>query len=420
MTVARESPEPNRLRKRNFVLNAAEGAIFSSSGAFVNPQTVLPALVARLGGGEIAVGALGVMVYACVFLPQLLSARYVETHAWKKRWALTWGAVHRSLLLVMAGAVFAFGGTSPALALGLFLFLYMLMQSAIGIATPGWFDLFAKVTSPNQRGRLIGIRTSIGGGGALLCGFILTWFLGRFLFPFSFVAAILVAFVLQAVSFTLQVFLVEAEPSVVHTRRPVITFLRELPDILRNNPPFRRFLEASMVLTVATMPIGFFTVHALQSLGATEANVGEFTMMMVAVQMVSAPINGFIADRFGNKSVLVIAAAALLCASLTALVAPTVGWYVLVYLFLGVNVGTETMARYSISIEFGPVKKRSTYIGLMNTVLAPLYLCGMLGGILGARWGLKTVFAIGAAFSIAGILILLFRVEEPVRHGSSL
>jgi MFS family permease len=76
------------------------------------------------------------------------------------------------------------------------------------------------------------------------------------------------------------------------------------------------------------------------------------------------------------------------------------------------------MARYSISIEFGPVKKRSTYIGLMNTVLAPLYLCGMLGGILGARWGLKTVFAIGAAFSIAGILILLFRVEEPVRHGS--
>lgn len=407
------APDAARIERRNFVLNAAEGALFISSGAFINAQTVLPAMVSRLGGSNVVVGALGVLVYVGIFLPQIFSARHVETFPWKKRWAIRMGATHRLFVLAMGIALLFFGGDQPVVALWLFMALFTVMQVIIGVATPGWFELFAKLTPPGKRGRLVGVRNSLGGAAAFVCGLILTWLLGTVAFPVSFAIAFFAAFLLQSASLATQFSLVEPEPSITTARRPVMEFLKDLPGILRANPPFRTFVASCSLLTFATMPVGFFTVYALQQFNADEAVVGAFTLTMVAIQVVSALVNGFIADRYGNKLPLIISAVALLLASLTAFLAPSVWWFTLVYLFLGVNLGTEMMARYNMSIEYGPARQRSTYVGLMNTILAPFYLSGMIGGLLSEWLGLRAVFALGTAISLAGIYVLVKRVVDP-------
>ncbi|MEW6509471.1 MAG: MFS transporter [Bacteroidota bacterium] len=405
--------DSSRIERKNFLLNAAEGALFISSTAFINPQTVLPALVSRLGGSNIVIGALGVLVYFGAFLPQIFSARHVETLPWKKKWALALGTTQRSFVLLTGVMLLAFGGDRPAIALWTFMVLYTLMQLAGGVTTPGWYELFAKLTPPRKRGRLVGIRTSLGGAGAFVCGLLLTWLLGTYAFPLSFALAFFCAYLLQMSSIATQYHLIEQAPSATTAHRPIDTFLRELPNVLRNNPPFRAFVSSSALLTVAAMPIGFYTVYALHHFHADESVVGEFTLTMVAVQVVSALVNGFIADRYGNKLVLAVAASALLLASLIALVAPTLGWFRLVYVLLGVNLGTETMTRYNISVEYGPANQRSTYIGLMNTMLAPFYLSGMVGGMLAEWLGFGAVFAGGVIFSVIGILALVQRVADP-------
>jgi MFS family permease len=171
------------------------------------------------------------------------------------------------------------------------------------------------------------------------------------------------------------------------------------------------------------MPVSFFTVYALGKFHADESSIGEFTLIMVAIQVVSALVTGYLADRYGNKTSLLVASASLLGASITALAAPTLGWFRLVYLLLGINLGTEIMARYNMSIEYGPTKKRSTYVGLMNTLLAPFYLSGMIGGILSEWFGLSAVFLVGCLASVAGITYLVRNVREPrtllVQEGSA-
>jgi len=365
------------------------------------------------------VGALGVMVYFGLFLPQIFSARYVETLPWKKRWTMTMGGTHRSLVLVMGVSILVFGGSKPDVALWVFLALFTLMQVIIGVATPGWFEMFAKITPARKRGRLVGARNSVGGVAALFCGLALTWLLAVYPFPLNFALAFFAAFLLQMSSLATQSRLVEAEASPTTSRRPFFAFLKELPGVFRDNPPFRRFIESSALLTLATMPIGFFTVYALKQFRADESVVGEFTLMMVAIQVVSALVNGFVADKYGNKSALLVSAGALLCASITALVAPSLAWFRLVYLFLGVNLGTEIMARYNMSIEYGPARQRSTYVGLMNTALAPFYLSGMVGGMIIEWLGFGAVFALGALFSVAGLLFLVYRVVDPRTHGGA-
>ena len=80
------------------------------------------------------------------------------------------------------------------------------------MATPGWFDMFAKLTSPKKRGRLVGIRNSLGGLGAFIGGFILTWLLATFAFPVNYAVGFFIAFVLQISSIVIQGRLIEKDP----------------------------------------------------------------------------------------------------------------------------------------------------------------------------------------------------------------
>lgn len=405
-----------QIDRRNFILNVTEGSLFIASAGFISVQTVLPALVSRLGGGNVAVGALSVIAWVGLFLPQILAARYVETLPFKKPWTVMFGLAHRSVIGVIGVVILVFGLSHSHVALGLFLGLYTTCQLLSGVATPGWFDLFAKVTSPHRRGRLVGIRNSLGGAAATLCGLLLTWLLHAFPFPSSYAIAFFLAFGLQMASMGTLVKLTELEPSVVVERRPFFAYLQRVPEVIHGNIHFRRFLIAVVFSVLAAMPVAFFTVYALNRFGGSESLVGEFTLIMVATQVVSALVIGYIADRHGNRIALVIASAAMMAASLCAVLSPSLELFRLVYVFLGINLGTELMARYNMSIEFGPVEQRSTYVGLMNTLTAPFYTAGVLGGWISDRLGYPSVFWLGAIFSLVGILVLLFLVRDPRRH----
>jgi MFS family permease len=401
--------------RRNYRLNVVEGVLFISSAAFTSLQIVLPALVLRLGGGNVVVGSLPVIVYVCLFLPQIFAARYVETLEWKRRWAIWAGFFQRLVLLLIAIAIITFGSVSSEIALILFLVLYCCMNLIAGIATPGWYDFFAKITPLRRRGRLSGMRTSLGSLAAFVCGILLTVFLSEFQFPLNYGIGFVLAFLLQMSSLTTQFFMVEAEPSKTVRKRSITEYLRGLPEVFHGNKEFRRFIISSAVLIVANMPIGFFTVYALKRFQADESIVGEFTLSMMSTQIIAALVAGVIADRYGNKRALIVAACGMLLASTWALLAPSVAWFRLVFLFLGFNVGTELMARYNISVEYGPVEQRSTYIALMNTLLAPVYLSGLLGGWISDLFGYPALFGLGMSFSVFGVILLIRKVKDP-RH----
>ncbi|MER3523647.1 MAG: hypothetical protein C4326_06140 [Ignavibacteria bacterium] len=402
------------IERRNFILNVVEGALFASSGPLLSAQTVLPALVARLGGSNVAVGSLGLVMWMGLFLPQIFAARHVEMVPWKKPWAIGFGMAQRMMVLLMGFAVLLFGDRTPSHALTLFFLFYTLNQLLLGVTTPGWFDLFAKLTPMRKRGRLIGIRGTVGGLGALMCGTILTWLLAHEPFPINFTFVFALAFLLQSMSVFVQSFLIEVEPSPVVTHhRSLAMYVRELVGVLRTNKPFSTFLVAASVNVLAVMPAGFYTVYALHVFPAPEAIVGTFTLAMVVAQVSASLVTGFLTDKYGNKTALVVASFALLVANLWSLLVPSVELFVIVYVFLGVNLGTELLARYNIAVEYAPASQRATYVGLMNTLIAPFYAAGVMGGVLSTIFGYRLLFWIGLAASAVGVWMMIVKVKEP-------
>jgi MFS family permease len=404
---------PAAVERKNLALNVAEGGLYISTTAFLSFQTVLPALVVRFGGSNAEVGLVAAIAYIGSMMPQLFVAGIVGTHPWKKPWAVKFGTAQRFCILAMGVFILIFGSWGTWWVLWGFLALYTTNQIIAGVTSVGWFEFFAKMISPKRRGRLIGYRNSLGGLGAFFCGFVLTWLLGRFAFPLGYAVAFMMAFVLQMLSVSTQLKMIELDPSPTIPRRPFLEYVRDLRQVLAADKEFARFLVASAFLIMAMMPQGFFIVHVLKDFHADESVVGLFTLSMVLIQVVSALVVGFVADHYSNKTALLCAASGMLLSTVGAIVAPAPGWFVIVFGFLGVNFAAESMLRANMTLDYAPPARRSSYLALMNTLMTPFFFSGFLGGFVADLLGYRGMFTVGACFSVIGITLLVRRVRDP-------
>ena len=399
--------------RRNSLLNIAEGGSYIAGASLISAITVIPALITRLGGGNVIIGALSVIVWVGLFLPQVFASRYGQTLPWKKPWVIKYGLIQRLVIFVIGTIILLLGDSNNEITLVIFLIFFALNHVLMGVATPVWFDLYAKLTPITKRGRLTGVRNSVSGGLAFIGGLFLTWLLGTFMFPLNYAIAFFAAFVLQLISLILQTQLVEEYQSSVVPQQSLGDYLTELSKMLRANSAFRAFLTASVFLVLGSLPLSFFTVYALHTFGATGSDVGTFTLVMVTGQIVGGLMNGFIADRYGNKLALVISGTGALVACIGAIIAPSLLPFHAVFFFAGMNLGSALLTRYNLAIEFGPIAQRSTYLGLMNTTLAPVYFAGLLGGWIVDQFGYSVIFVLGVIGSTTSILLMIFFVDDP-------
>ena len=413
------SETAGRWDRRNYYLNILEGAAYTTGTSLISAQTVLPVLVMRFGGGNLAVGTLGVITWAGTLVPQIFAARYGQSLRWKKPWVLRLGAMQRLMVLFIAGILLLPENQNSSLRLVLFLLFFACNQLIVGVSSPIWYDFFAKLVPQKKRGRSVGFRSALGGilsiGGTVFLTLILTYYP----FPVNLLIIFVTAFLFEASSLVLQSNMVEEHPSQVGERPSIRSYYYQLREILTLDTHLRQFLFATSFLVLATVPIAFYILYALKHFGLGESVIGEFTFMMVCGQIFVAIAIGYIADHVSNKLALIATAMSLFAASLLAIFSPTVTWYRLVFYFLGLNLGSEVLIRYNFIAEYCPVELRSVYIGLANTILAPCYFVAILGGWISNMLGYGALFLIGASCSVIGIICLWFFVQEPkIRHSA--
>ena len=76
-------PEPEDV-KLNFIANLFDGALFAFGMSFVSLVTVMPVLVKKLGGSNIAIGLIPVVWILGLNFPQVLIANHTDKFPYKK------------------------------------------------------------------------------------------------------------------------------------------------------------------------------------------------------------------------------------------------------------------------------------------------------------------------------------------------
>ena len=404
----------DRFVRRNFFANTMDGALFAFGLKFVSLVTVLPILVQKLGGTNVAVGMIPVLWNTGFNLPQIFIANTARRQPYKKPFVLKTALIQRIPWLVLAALCFFRFDEINTLP-GLILFFSGLTIAAVGgsLNMPGWFDLINKVTPVRLRGRLFAFRTILGAILGILAGWVIKIVLDTMNFPKNFALLFLLAFIVMMGSYIFLALVREEEPNAPKQILRNREFFRILPKILKNNSNFTSYLVADALIMVAVMANAFYTVHALKTFSLAESYAGTFTIVMTVSMIAGNVLFGYLADQYGHRLNLIIAAGSTAVACLIALVAPAVELYYLAFIGSAFTISLIQISRLTIIAELSGESERTTYVALTNLITAPFVFSGIFGGWLADSFGYDTIFYVAGGFALLAVLWLFIMVQEP-------
>ncbi|HAV24188.1 MAG TPA: hypothetical protein DCX46_12015 [Bacteroidetes bacterium] len=400
--------------RQNLVANVLDGSLFAFGMSFVSLQTVLPVFVKRMGGSSFAVALIPVLWTAGFNFPQILIAKYVQRFQRKKSLFLKTSFLQRLPWFFLALLTFlVIDRVDAAVGVVSFLSLFTLAAVVGSINFPIWFDLVAKLTPVEMRGRLFGARNLLGGVLGVVGGWVVERVLGAVGYPTSYGVLFLLAVCAMMLSYASLTLLREESASPVAEPKRVAEYYRSLPRILKEQRNFRNFLVSDALLIAATMAGAFYAVHAIEKFSLSDASAGTFTMVIMCSMIVGNLFFGWLADHYGHKLNLVLSAVSATISCLAALVAPTATTYLLVFVASAFQVGLSGISRLSIVVELCTEEERPTYVALTNMVTSPFVLFGVLAGGIASAFGYDAVFVIAGVLALASAFWLTFKVEEP-------
>jgi MFS family permease len=401
----------------NFVLNVLDGAFYSLGMSVVSRTSVLPVLVRKLGGDNIAVGLLPVLWFIGFNLPQLFIANRARYGTHKKGLMLSTALLQRFPWVLLALVTYLSQRVVSAdLALTLFFVVFALAAVGGSLHFPVWFDVVAKVTPVRLRGRLFAWRTIVGGGLGVLGGWAAERVLNALAFPESFALLFGAAFAVTMLSYIFLSQVQEHEASPPGEALHFLAFVRRLPEILRVDRNYRNFIVGEALVLSATMAEAFYTVDAFDKFALSEGYAGRFTVVTTVSVIPGTLLFGYLADRFGHRLNLVLSALCTALACAVAIVAPTVEVYYLAFTGAALTLSLRQISRWPIVAEICGERDRPTYVALSNVITAPFVLTGLAAGWLANRHGYDVVFWAAGGLALLAALWIGTMVREPRRE----
>lgn len=394
------------------------GVLFNLAEALIGGTTVLPIFISSVTTSKVLVGLSGTMGNAGWFMPQLVVANLIQ-HVNRKKPVYVWsGVVRIATLWAIAILVALLAGSQAALFVVIFFMLYTVYCLAAGVAGIPFMDIVAKAVPSRRRGTFFGARLFFGGIASALAGIFVKNVLAAHSFPDNFAILFITASVVVTLAIVTFSLVREPEITIRERRMPFGKFLLKGPFLLKNVRSYRMLLVVRILLGVWGMALPFYILYAREHLGLPPSAVGIFLSIQMVGMILSNLLWGALSNRAGNKIVLeLVSAVAVLPPLLTILTdvcAPLRGTvcFSLVFFFLGFALSGINLGYTNYMLDVSPDAERPTYLGFMNTFLAPVLLLSSIGGLIIEKTSYQVLFAL---VIVAGITSLVFslQLEEP-------
>ncbi|MBI1260791.1 MAG: MFS transporter [Rhizobiales bacterium] len=399
---------------RNYIANLGHGLLGQTGFRLITAPTFVPAYIYLLSGSEFAVGL-------------ALAAQWFGNAA-----SSTFGATlieHRKRVLPM-GLMIGWGMRAGVLGLALSAFFMpptLALWFAVGfLAMFGFFNgiqgvifnyLMSKVIPLRLRGRLTGFRNFAAGltasGVAYVGGhyFVEGKALGN-----GYATTFLTAFILTSIGLTLLMLVREPEPPSIRARSSYLSRMREVPTMIRQDHALGFFFVAAALAAFSTMAVPFYVIYAGHEIGLSGTTLGVLSTAFLLSQTAMNLFWGWIADRFGNRIVFLMATSLWALATIALMNVSSLLLLSAVFAGLGAGQGGFQNCTQNITLEFGSRDDLPMRIGMLNTAIAFMMGLGpLVGGLIANGASYEWVFSFSVACLMAAIAMIVWKVDEP-RH----
>jgi MFS family permease len=400
--------------KHNFLVNVIDGGFFGFAVGFASFVTVIPLFVSMLTDSAILIGLIPAIHNVGWQLPQLLTAQRVSRQKRLKPMVL-WLTIHERLPFIgLALVAWLLPGMATRVALPATFLLLVWQGVGGGITATAWQSLMAKIIPGDRRATFFGAQMAAANFLAFFSAIFAGYVLDQLPSPLDYTICFVLASLMMLVSWGFLALTREPDTDPLTAFESQADFWSGLREILRRDVNFRWYLAARMLMTVGSMAVAFFTVHAVKNLGMSELQVGFLTAVNLFTQVAINPLMGWFGDKFSRRLLMEIGAAAAVASALIAWFASSPGWFYLAYILAGVASVASITIGLAMILEFGSEAERPAYIGLANTLVAPVtILAPFFGGWLADRYGYPAAFIASAAGGALAVLTLHARVRDP-------
>jgi MFS family permease len=437
---------------RNFTLGIVTGAFVNLGMAFVDPVTVLPVFISKLGGSAALVGLVSALHGVGWFLPQIFTSRMAETRRYVMGMYRAVAVLRFVSMVAVVAGVFYIDASNLSLFLAVFIAAFLLANLAGGLAAVPFLEVTSKTIPVTSRGRFFAWRRIIGGTLGIFAGVVVGLVLDNksehvlmsgWLFDtveaitarlglvgHAFPADFGILFLLGGLCISLGMFTFcfagEPAASSVEKSSGLLSHLRSGLALLRNDSNYRRFYLVRICWQFTAMAFPFYIGFAYGELGVSERLVGFFLSVWVGSGLLSNYIWGRLMDRSGNKIVLTVTAVMSALPPLVILYMERAvaggsfepgGWFALLlisatFFVNGVIRSGRIISNITYLLEFAPEAKRPLYVGFMNSFSFPFMFSPLLGGLILQVFDNRTLFTVSLVFALLNVA-LSARLREP-------
>ncbi|MHB0857984.1 MAG: MFS transporter [Anaerolineae bacterium] len=400
----------------NFVVNLLDLTFFNLALSFIYGSTVLSLYASHLTDSAILIGLIPALQGVGYFLPQLLAAPTAQRLARKKPMVVKYSMMERFPYLFVTLGILAWPDAPRGLAFAILAISLTLAFVSGGLGGPAWYAMLAKVIRPERRGLLFGLSAATGGLTGIAGAALSRHVLSTYAYPMSFGISFLLCFVCQVLSWICLTLNREPAQEPTGAALSLAAYWRKLPQVLRTNTNFSRYLASRTLLILGGMSGAFFILYARRSFAVSDSFAADLTMAALISQTAVTPALGWLADRRGHKWLVEVTALIGASAVGVALLAPTASWFYGVFMLLSMGTSGMGVATMSLTMAFCGHEDVPTYSALTNTLMAlPILLAPIIGGWLVDVVGYQALFVTALALTTLGLGALHWGVREP-RH----
>lgn len=402
--------------RRNYILGIANGTLFNIAFAFMSGAIIIPAFLSGLTTSGFLIGAASTLEDAGWLLPQHFVAAYIQPRK-RKKTVYVVAAIFRIFTFgLLTVSIFVLANKSSQL-LWTFFLLLSLYSLAGGIGAVAFMDIIGKAIPAYKRGSFFGWRVSIGSGlGFLAALTVIRKILTDFSFPYNYGTIFAINFFV--ITLALITFSLVKEPMhpTTESKKSLREHLYRGHQILRQDANYRRFLIFRWFIGSFYLGLPFYMVYARIVLGVAETAVAIFLSIYMLGVVTSNLLWGWLSNRVGNRIVLQLTSG-------TAMIAPVfvlssvflhvpLVLYGAVFYFLGATYSGLRVGHPNYLLDISPEKERPTYVGMLNTFIAPTLVFGGIGGLIVDLTSFQFLYII--VFILAFLALLLsLKLKEP-------
>ncbi|MCK5734934.1 MAG: MFS transporter [Spirochaetaceae bacterium] len=384
-------------QKLNYFAFIWHAILLSITATFTEVNTILPAMIIKVGGNEFHIGILTSIMIGIPLIAQLLFASFLHARPKKKTYliiGINLRVIALGLISITILSISRFTLTQALLLIYGELLLFTVSGSFAGVS---YIDIIGKSFTPDVRRSLFLNKQVISSSGILVSALITREILKRIGYPENyftlFIAATIALFIATAGFYMLK----ETIETGDSTQPTLLTTLKSIPERIKSDSNLKYYIIVANLLGVSLVLLPFYVSFAKAQYSLSSKLLGNLLLIQIGGMILSSFLWKILVRKHGFKGILYILSVLSAILPLLAFLFGTflpVSAYLTVFFLSGMVLSAQRVTAEAVLVEISSNEDRTLYSGILGTFNLTVAILPFIAGILISRFGYVPLFAI--------------------------